>query len=51
MSDQAILIQAFEHAVTMAHDVTRPLYHYMSPCNGPPKLRPMPLRSVNIHRS
>lgn len=26
MSDQAILIQAFEHAVTMAHDVTRPLY-------------------------
>jgi hypothetical protein len=26
MSDQAILVQAFEHAVTMAHDVTRPLY-------------------------
>jgi hypothetical protein len=26
MSDQAIPIQAFEHAVTMAHDVTRPLY-------------------------
>jgi hypothetical protein len=46
MSGEEAVIQAYEHAVKMAQDVTRPAYESLQWAARKP--RPMPLRFVNI---